>query len=89
MIMEILPSSYFSRKYKKFVKKHPQLSSKIDQKLELFRTDQNHPSLRLHKLSAKNAEVWSISISTEIRVLFTYTSGGVILIDVGSHDEVY
>ncbi len=86
--MEIYPSTYFSQKYKKLVKKHQQLSLKIDKKLQLLSENRNHPSLRLHKLSGKSIK-WSISVTGDLRILFEYVSDGILLVDIGSHDEVY
>lgn len=86
--MEILPTSFFAARYRKLVKKHPNLSGKVDKQLELFVKNPKTPSLRLHKLSGKN-KGWSISITGDLRILFDYFTDGILLLDIGTHDEVY
>jgi len=51
--MKILASKYFLSRYSKLVSKNRNLSSLIDRKIKIFQKNQNHPSLRLHKLSGK------------------------------------
>ncbi len=86
--MLILPSKHFSAKYRKIVRKHPKLSEKIDTQLKLLIINPKHPSLRLHKISGKYS-VWSISVTADLRILFDFVKTGVLLIDIGTHDEVY
>jgi len=40
-------------------------------------------------LSGKKIEEWSISITDSIRVIFQYIPEGIVLTDIGTHDEVY
>jgi len=49
----------------------------------------NHNSLRLHKINAKGEQAWSISVDMKIRILFVYEKDGIVLVDIGTHDEVY
>ena len=84
--MQILPSLYFKRKYKKFVKKHPQLSSKADKQLKLFASNQNHRSLRLHKLTGNKKHYWSIAVDKNIRILFEYIEENKLLY---MHQQVF
>lgn len=86
--MEILPSSFFTVRYKKILKKYPNLSEKVDKQLELFITNPKHPSLRLHKISGKQ-KYWSISLTGDLRILFSYIKKGILLINIGTHEEVY
>jgi addiction module RelE/StbE family toxin len=77
----------FTQTLKKLAKKQPSLTTHLDKKAALLITNQNHPSLRLHKLSGKNR--WSISINRKLRILFRYTKDGILFTDIGTHDEVY
>ena len=87
--MNIYVSSSYIKSHRRLTKKNPQLVEKIKEKVSLFQIDPTYPSLRLHKLAGKEIEQWSISISSNIRVVFQYTTDGILLTDIGSHDEVY
>ena len=87
MIIHLTAS--YERKHKKLIKKNFKLRDNIKQKLQVFQKNQKHPSLRLHKLSGKKIEEWSISITDSIRVIFQYIPEGIVLTDIGTHDEVY
>ena len=60
-----------------------------EKKIELLQVDPNHNSLRLHKINLKGDQAWSISIDMKIRVLFVYEKDGIVLVNIGTHDEVY
>lgn len=86
--MQIKYSSSFESKYKKLVKKNKSLQKKIAQKIDLLSSNPKHPSLRLHKIESK-FDAWSISVNMNLRILFVYRSYGILLVDIGGHDEVY
>ena len=87
--MKQLVSSGFLRKYKKLTKKNPHLAQILDEKFALFDRNPKHQSLRLHKLSGKKTEQRSITIKGNLRVIFQYINEGILVVDIGSHDEVY
>jgi len=87
--MIIYLSRDFIKRYKKLVKHNPKLKEKIKKRLELLKNNLNHPLLKLHKLKGKRVEDWSISIETDMRMVFTYVKDGILFVDIGSHDEVY
>lgn len=74
-------------------KRNESLFDKVEKQLLLFQTVPNHPSLRLHKLSGAQDDVWSISINMSYRLLFYYRQAGkekrVVFFAVGKHEEVY
>ena len=66
------------------------LESRFWNKLQLFTEDPFNPSLRTHKLSGKLKNLWSFTIEYDERVVFYFTyDGNAVLIDIGSHDQVY
>ena len=81
----------YLRREKKFLKQHPELIERYKKVLRLLELNPNHPSLRLHKLSGKFQGKYSISITTSYRIVitFTVTEKGIVLLDIGDHDEVY
>ena len=67
----------------------------IEQTLFQLVEDPFHPSLRTHKLKGDLGEVWSCSIDYSYRILFEFvndTQNGeevILLLNLGTHDEVY
>jgi addiction module RelE/StbE family toxin len=90
VIVEVSFSSSFKRAFKKRIKGNADLETRFWQKLEQFTVDPFDPSLKTHKLSGKLKEFWSFSVDYDERVLFYFTEDEkVVLVDIGSHDEVY
>ena len=71
------------------MKKDSRLKKKIRKQLGTLLKNPNHSSLKLHKLEGRFYTNWSISIQKDIRLMFTYVKDGILLLDIGSHDEVY
>jgi len=86
----IYTESYF-KKAQKFFKKQPGILKQYQKCLELLELNPEHPSLRLHKLSGKLNNLFSISINISYRIIIELLiiDGKIILIDIGSHDDVY
>lgn len=57
--------------------------------LKLLELNPAHPSLRLHKLGGVHTYSISINLSYRIKLEFLIEGDVVILLYVGSHDEVY
>jgi mRNA interferase YafQ len=93
MILTTDPS--FKRSFKRLTRKNPQLQDKILEVLELLSIDPFVPSLKSHKLAGKLDGLWSCSVAYDCRIIFalrTDTTNGeilIVLVDIGSHDEVY
>ena len=75
--------------HKKLIRKNPRLQTKVKTALALLQSDPQHSSLRLHKLTGTPFDDWSISITRDIRIIFSYIQDGVLLSAIGTHDEVY
>src|SRR3990172_6495332 len=89
LIMIIKQSPDFVKKYKKLISKNSLLQIKIRSKLKLFSLNKNHNSLRLHKIKSNGVDMWSISVDMGLRIMFVYRDYGILLINIGGHDEVY
>lgn len=87
--MIIKQSPDFVKKFNKLTNKNSRLKVKIESKLELFLGNKNHNSLRLHKIKSDSVDVWSISVDMDLRIMFVYRDYGILLVDIGSNDEVY
>lgn len=89
-MIELIWDEPFLRILKKWLKKHPNLRERFQQKIDLFSQDPFNPSLRTHALSGNLEGCWSLSVNYEYRLIFKFISENrVLLIDLGSHDEVY
>ena len=59
-------------------------------KMEVFSRDPHDPSLKTHKLSGELEGLSSFSINYDVRVIFKFLDKKrVLLVDIGSHGEVY
>ena len=80
----------FKQKFDKWLKKHPELLEVIKEKLRLLAIKPHAPELQNHKLSGKLSEQRAIAIDRDYRIVFQYIdSDEVMLMSIGTHDEVY
>lgn len=88
---ELIYTDNYIKRAEKFIKKHPELISQYEKTLKLLELNPNHPSLRLHKLKGKLAELYSVSIniSYRISIYFLIEDNKIIPVDIGRHDNVY
>ena len=86
---KIVETKSYSKRASKFLKKRPEIIKQYTKVIKLLQIKHTHPSLRLHKLSNG---LWSVSINMSYRILLTLKvqeDGTIILVDIGSHDDVY
>lgn len=81
----------FTRSAEKFNERHRELRHKFAAVLRDLECDPFQPHLRYHHLSGKLKGVQAVSITHEYRITLTVliTEKEIILLDIGSHDEVY
>jgi mRNA-degrading endonuclease YafQ of YafQ-DinJ toxin-antitoxin module len=81
----------FIKKSKKFFKKHPDLIDRFKSIVLQLEKDYKSPSLKLHKLKGELKEFHSISLTYQYRViiLLKIEDNKIVLVDLGTHDEVY
>jgi mRNA-degrading endonuclease YafQ of YafQ-DinJ toxin-antitoxin module len=87
--MRIRLDEKLQKEIKEIGKKDPKLFQKIQKQLGLFAIDPRHGSLRVHKLSGELDNMWSISITMNIRMIYLQDGNEAYFFDLGSHDEVY
>lgn len=83
----LIPSKPFSKQASKLIKGDTSYRLKINKNLNFLKTNPNHPSLRLHKLSGKN--LYSVSVDKSIRIIFSIRGQYFYLLQIGTHDQVY
>jgi addiction module RelE/StbE family toxin len=89
-MIEIVWDEPFLRILKKWRRKNPQMAARFDERLSLFAQNPFEPSLRTHRLSGDLKELWAMSISYQYRLVFKFLpENKALLIDLGTHDEVY
>ncbi len=91
MNYKIIRTDWYFKKLKKFIKKHPDNLDKYIKTIKLLTIDPYHPSLRLHKLNGKLKCYHSVSINIKYRIVidFIIQNSEIILVDIGTLDEVY
>lgn len=91
MHFKIVQTDSYLKIATKFFKKHSELFDKYAKTVTLLEIDPFHPSLRLHKLQGKLREYHSLSIDMSYRIVieFMIQDSEIILINIGSHDDVY
>ena len=57
--------------------------------LRLFQADPHDPRLGTHKLSGRLNDTWAFSFGYDSRVVLEGDGDVAVLLNVGSHDEVY
>ncbi len=71
-------------------RKDKKLANRIEKQILLFEENPKHPSLRIHKLSGNRENMWSISITMSIRMVYLLIDDDqAIFIKIGTHDQVY
>jgi toxin HigB-1 len=81
----------YNKKAARWIKKHPAIKDQYLKTLQLMELDIYHPSLRLHKLSGSLTGLSSVSINVSYRITVEVIiqDRDIILINIGSHDDVY
>ena len=87
----IITPHQFLRQARKFFKKHPDLKARFGRVLSDLQSDPFQTHLELHPLSGKLEGCYAVSLTHSFRITLTLmiSAKEIILLDVGSHDEVY
>jgi len=82
--------SYLKREIK-FFKKHPKLLHKYGVVLKKLENDPFEPSLKLHKLQGNLEKFHAVRLTYEYRIvlILVIVDEQIILVDIGTHDDVY
>ncbi|MFA5806320.1 MAG: hypothetical protein WC879_16945 [Melioribacteraceae bacterium] len=81
----------YEKRARNFFKHHAHLIKQYEKTLKILELNPFHPSLRLHKLSGKQSNIYSVAINISYRITidFIIEKDTIIPIDIGSHSEVY
>lgn len=91
MTWTLATTAFFDRRVRKFLSKHPDLRPRFVEAMAQLRADPFQPSLRLHPLTGKLQGMQAVSLNYSYRITLTVqvTENEILLLDIGSHDEVY
>ena len=88
-------SASFTRAYRRLARRDPRLHAKVERTLRRLVEDPFHATLHTHKLKGNLAGSWACTVEYDNRIIFEFGSNPetgeeeLLLITMGSHDEVY
>jgi addiction module RelE/StbE family toxin len=88
-------SSAFVRALKRKIRRQAALRDRVKQALLQLADDPFHSSLHTHKLTGQLSGTWACSVGYDVRILFEFVQNSesgeeeILLLTIGSHDEVY
>ena len=92
---KLVLTNSFEKSYKKFITKKPDLKTVIEKALFKLEEDAFAPGLRTHKLSGNLFGYFACSCGYDCRIIFSVEKNVktkaevILLIDIGTHDEIY
>ena len=88
--MKILYHKSFKKSYKKRFLHNKKVVDVISLRIQLFSINPNDLKLRTHTLLGSRKGFYSFSVTGDIRIIFYYDQNNdAVLIDIGTHNQVY
>ena len=90
-VYTIVAPDAFQRRLRKFLKKHPDLRDRFAELIGDLQSDPFAPHLGYHYLGGKLKGIQAVRLTDSYRITLTIiiSEQEIVLIDIGSHDEVY
>ena len=85
----------FVRGLKRVAKKYPSLKQEIGDTLRLLQENPFASKLETHKLKGKLAGSWACTVGYDLRIVFDFVKSSgqqeddILLLEIGTHEEVY
>ncbi len=84
----------FRRAFKRRTRRNPYLRERILEALAILAEDPLEPSLKTHKLHGQMEGLLACWVEYDCRIVFDFelnppNADAILLVDIGSHDEVY
>jgi len=91
MTFALVTTHHFERRARKFLRKHPDLRPALRDTLDRLSEDPFEPRLRLHALAGSLSGIQAVSLTHSFRLalILKVTEEEILLLDIGTHDEVY
>jgi len=88
--MNITLHPTFVKHYRKRIASNANLNTKTQERIKLFKLDRQNPLLKDHQLTGAKKHLRAFGITGDIRIVyFPKSANHVILLDVGSHNQIY
>ncbi|MCF6178691.1 MAG: type II toxin-antitoxin system mRNA interferase toxin, RelE/StbE family [Geopsychrobacter sp.] len=90
-LYRVVTPRQFLRQARKFFRKHPDFKPRFAKTVQSLLEDPFRPQLALHSLSGKLSGLYAVSLTHSYRITLTLlvSEEEIVLLDIGSHDEVY
>ncbi len=87
----LIRTDTFLRQLRKYLRKHPDRKDLVARTLEMLADDPHTPRLRLHALRGgmKGLHAIRLSYSDRIVLVLLFVEHEIVLLSIGTHDEVY
>lgn len=91
----LVTSARFERAYRRYIGKDRARLDRVEQTFDRLRDDMFDPRLRTHPLAGALAEQYACSCGYDCRIVFCVETDPktktekILLLDIGTHDEVY
>jgi len=87
----LLRTETFLRTARRFLRRRPDLRGELLDLLQRLEENPRDPRLRLHRLKGRHKDKHAVSLTYSLRVVLVLkiTEKEVLLLDLGTHDEVY
>ena len=93
MPRRLIFTPHFTRAVARLLKRRPQLKAAVQEALTRLAADAADPRLKTHKLQGDLGDQWACRVARDLRIVFRFIADdgdeAVLLLDVGSHDDVY
>jgi mRNA interferase YafQ len=92
---ELVLTPRFERAFRRLVRKNPALQPQVETALQRMADDISDPRLKTHHLSGHLAGLHACSVAYDCRIVFAKQhipktgAEALLLINIGSHEEVY
>lgn len=86
---KIIISPKFGRALRRYVRRHPEFKKRIELVIQQVELDVFATSLGTHPLKGKLEGLQSCSCGYDCRIVLSIEPDAIVLLDIGTHDEVY
>ena len=92
---DLVLTAKFKRSFRKFARRDAILQKRIENALRKMKADVFAANLSTHKLSGELFGLWACSCGYDCRIVFSIEKDKgtgkevILLLDIGTHDEVY
>jgi len=71
---------------RQFKKLPTAFQEEVNERVKIFKKDENNPTFKIHKLHGDLSGFYSLSINYSHRIIFEKTKGFYIFTEIGDHD---